>query len=125
MALTKYKAVRTTFSGYSFASKIEAQRYAELELLKRAGEVVSIKCQVQVSLSHANIIYKPDFLVEMKDGSQIYEEVKGFETPEWRLKRKLWIAYGPGELHIYKLKGRKLYLDEVLKEGKYLDLIAR
>lgn len=110
----KYSAKRTTHAGRSFHSKLEAARFAELELLMRAGEVLEIKCQVHVELSEAKIIYKPDFLVTWANGEQIYEEVKGFETPEWRLKRRLWIAYGPGRLRVFKGSGSRLVMVEEL-----------
>lgn len=113
----KYGANRTEHAGYSFASKLEAARFAELEFLRLAGEVLEIKVQPQVRLSDAQIIYKPDFLVTYADGSKIYEEVKGFETPEWRIKRRLWMAYGPGVLRIYKGSGTRLFLHEEIKGG--------
>lgn len=111
----KYGAKRTKHAGYSFASKIEAQHFAELQLLQRTGEVKEIQCQAQVVLSEAAIIYKPDFKVTFSDGRIEYHEVKGFETPEWRIKRRLWIAYGPGVLKIYKGQGGRIYLHEELR----------
>jgi hypothetical protein len=111
---SKYGAQRTKISGYSFASKIEAQRFAELELLKRAGEVLEIQVQPQVRLSAAEIVYKPDFLVTWANGEKIWEEVKGFETPEWRIKRRLWLAYGPGKLRVFRARGGRLVMTEEL-----------
>lgn len=108
----KYHSIRTTFSGYSFASKMEAARFAELELLRRAGEIKEIICQPQVTLTDAEIIYKPDFLVIDIDGSQHYEEIKGFETPEWRIKRRLWKYYGPAPLRVFKGSAKRLVMTE-------------
>lgn len=93
---------------------MEAARFAELKLLERAGQVKEIHCQPQVELTRAKIIYKPDFLVTIADGSTHYEEVKGFETPEWRIKRRLWLWYGPGKLIVFKGSASRLFEHETL-----------
>lgn len=113
-ARQKYAAKRTEVAGRSFASKLEAAVYDMLLLLKKAGEVSEIRCQTQVALSRAKIIYKPDFEVTRTDGSRYWVEAKGFETPEWRIKRRLWLAYGPGTLEIWKGRPTHLVLSETL-----------
>lgn len=91
------------FAGRSFASKLEASVYALLLLREKAGEIKEIECQVQVALSAAGIIYKPDFrFVRTSDGKACFAEAKGFETPEWRIKLRLWKVYGAGPLEIWK-----------------------
>lgn len=110
----KYAAKRVSLHNRSFASKLEAAVYEMLLSLQRAGEIASIRCQTQVALSKARIIYKPDFEVTAADGRIYWVEAKGYETPEWRIKRRLWLAYGPGELQIYKGSHRSLKLFETL-----------
>ncbi len=114
---SKYGAKRTKHAGYSFASKMEASRFTELELLKRAGEISEIQVQAQVVLTEASIIYKPDFKITYPDGHVEWEEVKGFETDAWKIKKRLWRFYGPGILKIFMGQGGRLFLAETI-EGR-------
>ena len=40
-------------------------------------------------------IHKPDFLLTYKSGELVIHEVKGKPTPDWKLKRKLFMALYP------------------------------
>ena len=100
--VSKFKSVKTQVSGIWFASKFEALIYQQLLLQQRAGIYTEIKCQDTLHLTDARIIYKPDFKCTKPDGTFEWIEAKGFETPEWRLKLKLWKHYGPGPLVVYK-----------------------
>lgn len=98
---------------------MERARYAELLLLEKSGKIKDIECQVQVILTEAEIIYKPDFkYFDLSLSKPIWEEVKGFETDTWRLKRKLWISYGPGILRVYKGRYSRLRLHEEITPKK-------
>lgn len=116
----KYGAVRVTHhSGRSFASKLEAALYDQLYLLQEAREISMLRCQPHVFLTEANIEMIPDFcaldrrLVDSGiEPAVVYFEAKGFETPEWRLKRKLWTWYGPGRLRVYKGSAKSLRMVE-------------
>ena len=110
----KYKAERVKHAGFSFASQGEAGLHAYLKLLQQAGEILEIQVQPQVELTRARIICKPDFKLTMPDGSTRYAEFKGFETDVWRIKRKLWMFYGPAELDVYKGSGVRCRLVETL-----------
>lgn len=110
----KYGAKRVSHAGYSFHSKGEAGLFDLLKLMEKAGELSDIKTQDVVYLTEARIMYKPDFRVLTKAGETEWHEYKGFETPEWRIKRRLWIAYGPGKLHVWKGSGKSLQVVEVL-----------
>ena len=73
------------------------------DLLSADPNIEVLQCQAQVKLTLAEIIYKPDFkCCDKRTGEVFYVEAKGFETPEWRIKRRLWMYYGPGRLEIYK-----------------------
>jgi len=99
----KYGNTRTEFAGRSFASKFEASVAGLWLLMVKGGILKDLEFQVEVRLTRAGVIYKPDmraFNIEL--GQTIYGEAKGFETPEWRIKRRLWTVYGPGQLWIYK-----------------------
>jgi hypothetical protein len=100
---SNFKRTRVELDGRSFASKLEASVYCLLKQEVALGAIRNLECQVEVRLTNASIIYKPDFrFVDVVTGESIYAEAKGFETPEWRLKLKLWKFYGPGPLKIYR-----------------------
>lgn len=46
----KLGAVKSTYNGKTFDSQREANRYAELELLQRAGKISALRCQVKYEL---------------------------------------------------------------------------
>lgn len=111
----KYGEVKTTLAGYSFASKAEAALFQELKLKEKAGLLTDIKIQDKVSLSRAKIIYIADFsALNLETEEREWYEFKGFETEKWRIKRRLWMSYGPGKLLIYKGRVGKIFLHETL-----------
>ena len=81
-----------------FDSKKEANRYAELALMQRAGLITNLKRQVRFVLIPAqykdgkcifrSCSYVADFVYE-KDGETVIEDTKGFKTPEYIIKKKL------------------------------------
>lgn len=101
----KYHAKRTLFDGRSFASKAEANRYAELKLLERAGQIYDLKCQVRYPLrvmGEMIATYVADFtyyVAELtypeKGSAFVVEDVKGFATELYKLKRKLFSVLYP------------------------------
>lgn len=116
----KYNNVRTRLDGRSFASKGESDCYLMLKLLEKAGEIVLEKCQHTIYLSAARIAYIVDFkIIDLKTNRDVWVEYKGFETTDWRLKKRLWKHYGPGPLQIYKGYGLKMRMvEEVVPQGR-------
>lgn len=111
----KYRAERVSYDHHSFASKFEGALYLWLKLREKNDEIFEIKCQETVYLTDAKIIYKPDFsYFDINSGTRIYAEAKGYETSDWRIKRKLWMFYGPGKLEIYKGSANNFKLYETL-----------
>lgn len=109
----KYRAQRTEYNGYSFASKLEASVYGLLLLMERAEEITDIKVQQHVYLTKARIQYIVDFsAVEKKSGLTVYIEAKGLATPVFQIKKRLWHYYGPGILDIYGGSYQKPFLME-------------
>lgn len=98
----KFKADRVKVSGVSFASKLEASVYSILLEKESKGELRIIRLQPKIYLTRANIGLIPDFLIETSSGELRFVEAKGFETPEWNLKKKLFKFYGPAPMDIYK-----------------------
>lgn len=101
MRHNKYHAVKTGKS----ASKKEAARKRELELLEMAGEISNLRCQVPFELIPMQKIngkcversckYVADFVYLDKHGRQIVEDTKGFRTKDYIIKRKLMLfRYG-------------------------------
>ncbi len=88
-------AQRSEFQGVTYASKMECNYAAELELRRRAGEITEIRRQVRIPLdvNGRHICnYVIDFVVTLADGTIEYVEVKGFETDMWRFKWKIFEA---------------------------------
>lgn len=102
--------------GHSYDSRAEAALHALLLLRERGGEIRSLAHHPgTVFLSAARIQYRPDFTwIEEESGQQTWGEMKGFETPEWRIKRRLWLAYGPGKLEVWKGSAARPFLHETL-----------
>ena len=94
---SKYSAKRT--DGY--ASKKEAKRAAELELLAKIGWICKLEKQPSFILVPKDelgraVYYLADFkYFDRKQQAWIVEDVKGFRTPLYRLKRRLmWSIHG-------------------------------
>ncbi len=83
----KYNAQATVVDGIKFGSKAEARKYIELRTLQNGGEVVGFLRQVPMHLP-GGVVYRMDFLVFWADGRCTGIEVKGYETPEWKIKHK-------------------------------------
>lgn len=103
---TKYNNKKITVNGQIFDSKKEASRYKELRLLEKAGAIHDLRMQVKFTLIPAQrdeatgkviereCSYKADFVYE-EDGKTVVEDVKGFRTKEYIIKRKLMLyQYG-------------------------------
>ena len=96
----KYHAKKMNLDGITFDSKKEANRYAELKLLERSGAIHNLQRQVRYELIPAQkkdgktveraCHYIADFVYE-EDGKTVVEDVKGFRTKEYVLKRKLML----------------------------------
>lgn len=101
----KFGAVRATIGTENFASKREAKRWSELLLLQRAGEIRDLRRQVKIALiGKSDIIRTPtgqvahyvaDFVYfDYRKGAEVIEDAKGFQTPEYKLKRAIMAAQG-------------------------------
>lgn len=103
---TKYNNKKITVDGQKFDSKKEANRYKELKLMEKAGAIKDLRMQAKFTLIPAQrdeatgkvvereCSYKADFVYE-EDGKTVVEDVKGFRTKEYVIKRKLMLwRYG-------------------------------
>ena len=85
---SKYGNKKTELDGVTYDSKKEARRAAELNLMLKKGEIVTLARQVRFRLTKG-IEYVADFVYTTKDGIQIIEDVKGMKTDVYKLKKKL------------------------------------
>lgn len=85
----KYGNKTQNYNGRWYHSIKEARYAEELDWLKKSGDIISWEPQVKIDLringKHITNYYC-DFRVVTKDETVQYHEVKGFETPDWRLK---------------------------------------
>jgi hypothetical protein len=90
---SKYNNKKTIINGITFDSKKEADRYAFLTRRATIGEVVDIHLQVPFVFALEGkkmFTYKADFVYFDKLANElIVEDVKGFRTPIYKLKKKL------------------------------------
>ena len=100
----KYSAKPQTIDGHRFDSKREADYYQELLIRKRAGDIKDFELQPEFILQDPlkregktirAIKYRADFLIFHTDGRTEIIDVKGFETAEFKLKKKLFMARYP------------------------------
>jgi hypothetical protein len=103
----KYRNEVQRVPGHRFDSKLELQVHGLLELQEKQGELSNIRHHPkEVRLTRSGVIYKPDYVVfDAKLQTDVWVEAKGFETSDWRIKRRLWMHYGPGLLRIYRAGG--------------------
>lgn len=113
---SKYGARKTVVDGITFDSKKEANRYRELKLLEKAGEIGNLRLQVPFELIPAQyeetgeaytkgankgkpkrgkciekaVVYYADFVYQNMECDRIVEDVKGMRTPAYIIKRKLF-----------------------------------
>lgn len=101
---SKYHNQKIEIDGHLFDSTKEANRYRELQLLQRAGVVIKIELQPEFVLQEGYrrggkwirpITYIADFRVTYSDGRVEVEDVKGFKTKQYQLKKKLLLARYP------------------------------
>lgn len=91
---SKYHAKPVTVDGIRFDSKREAERWQQLLLLYRAGEISNLRRQVPYVLIRKSdygrdIVYRADFVYVDKSCIEIVEDAKGFKTDIYRLKKRL------------------------------------
>ena len=108
--MNKYRNKKVIVDGEEFDSKKEGNRYKELRLLERVGEISNLELQPRFLLQdkfrydnkgYRKIEYIADFKYIDKDGNVVVEDVKseGTATPVYKIKKKLFLKkYG----HKYK-----------------------
>lgn len=106
----KYHNRKYSADGEVFDSKREYQRWQELKLLEKAGEITELRRQVPFELLpnqrepdkigprggrkpgriiERKAVYVADFVYRDRAGQEVIEDCKGMRTKEYILKRKL------------------------------------
>ena len=97
--MTKYGAKRTEVAGLMFDSKMEGEYYLHLVEKALNMEIDGFRMQPIYLLQEAfekdgkkfrKIEYKADFTIVHNNGEIEVIDVKGFETPDFKIKRKLF-----------------------------------
>lgn len=99
----KFNAISTEYNGRKYASKAEARRAYELDILKRSGSITLWFPQVSIDIGEPNVDrpYRVDFLVISLNTGEIWaEDVKGVETASFRRHIRQWRKNGPCDLHV-------------------------
>lgn len=102
----KYRNEKTVIDGIQFDSNREGQRYLDLKMLERAGEIKDLRLQYKFVLQDGYvgptgkkirpITYIADFVYyDVKKGCVVVEDAKGMKTDIYKLKKKLFeFRYG-------------------------------
>lgn len=109
---SKYHSQKITVGGRSFDSIKEANRYSELVLAQRSGEISELRFQVPYLLIPSQkdekgktierpVKYVADFVYKDKNGSVVVEDTKGVRTADYIIKRKLM-------LYIHKIRIKEI-----------------
>jgi hypothetical protein len=129
---SKYGAIKTTIDDLQFDSKTEGQYYIHLKEQQEEGKIVAFNLQPRFLLQDSfkkdgkhfrKIEYVADFEVIHRDGSVEIVDVKGFETPDFKIKRKLFEKKYPYRLSLVKYVkkyGGWITLDEWKKAKKVI-----
>lgn len=100
---SKYRNTRTEYNGKIYDSKFEAGVAAELDLRKRANDILDWEPQFKIDMwaynasgkKVMNKTHRIDFRVHELDGTFTLLEAKGHETADYKDRRKwlekLWL----------------------------------
>jgi hypothetical protein len=95
--MSKYRNKKVVIDGIKFDSAKEGVRYTELKILLKAGLITDLELQpvfeIQPSYKRLGktiraIKYLADFRY-IENGKTVVEDVKGFKTDIYKLKKKL------------------------------------
>lgn len=99
---SKYNATKTIADGKVFASKGEAKRWADLELLQKEGSIRNLQRQVRYDIVWngvhicsytADAVYELDSVPGYADSWIVaVEDFKGARPREWARTKKLMLA---------------------------------
>ena len=101
--MNKYRNIKVTVDGIRFDSKKESMRYCDLKFLEKLGEIQNLELQPSFEICPSVVwngktlrkrVYRADFKYKKND-KWIVEDVKGFRTQLFLLKRSLFLTQYP------------------------------
>lgn len=105
---SKYGSRKVTIDGVTYDSLKEYHRFCDLKLMQRARIITGLQRQVKYELIptqriNGKVIERPvnyyaDFVYKM-DRQLVVEDVKGYKTPEYVIKRKLMLSVYGIQIH--------------------------
>ncbi len=123
----KYHNEKLVVDGVRYDSKREYLRHRQLLLREKAGEIQDLRFHCKsdtIILQNKPLIkYEPDFCY-YENGVFVIEDLKGFQTKEFKLKKKMIInKIQNDEIQgIFRLtkieKGATFIIEEYSKDGK-------
>lgn len=123
----KYKNQKYIVDGVLFDSKKEASRWYELAMLSRAGEITQLQRQKPFELiptrNYSGVCvrgckYIADFYYYDKQlKSYVAEDTKGFATPEYKVKKKIFLEkyVNNGDLVFFENGKDKIFYKKIKK----------
>ena len=97
---SKYHSKKVIIDGIKFDSGMEGDRYIQLKILERAGLIKELELQKSFELqptfrkngkTYRKIVYIADFCYfDIHLDKYIVEDVKGYKTKEYALKKKMF-----------------------------------
>jgi len=104
----KYGARKVRVDGILFDSKLEADYYEHLKMLRdRTGDVKFFLRQVPFHLPGGTIL-RIDFEVHFSDGTVSYQETKGYQTKSFKIKLREVEHHYPVKIEIITKDWRRL-----------------
>lgn len=99
--MSKYNAKKVEYKGMIFDSKFELTYFIYLQELEKQGKISSLQRQVKYELlprqtdennkfKYHPVIYVSDFEYDDVQGWHHTVDTKGFKTPDFRIKQKLF-----------------------------------
>lgn len=127
---SKYGNRKVESDGHKFDSQIEARYYHQVKWLQATGEIKSFSLQPRYLLQdsfkkngvgHRKIEYVADFEITHIDGTIEVVDIKGFETTDFAIKKKLFEFKYPYKLSLLtysKINGGWIELSDLKKNRK-------
>ena len=114
---SKYKNEKVVIDGIKFESKLEAERWKQLNLLQKAGTIKDLRRQIKFELQPSykkndivihSINYVADFVYyDVNKKGFVVEDTKGFKNDVYKLKKKIF-EYKYPELEIKEIRKEDL-----------------
>lgn len=97
----KFRAKPKTVDDKKFSSQLEARYYDKLKFRQKTGEILFFLRQTGIDLP-GGVRYFCDFVEFHADGTVHFVDVKGMETPVYKIKARQIAELYPFEIEVVK-----------------------